>query len=83
MPKNFLFSNTAGVQLTEDGRDFVRSQITEEVKCVICLSKCFLVSANDGDYLACEKAPFEHNTGWKIHYSEKPYIWQPGCLINE
>ena len=68
------FSNTAGNQLDEKGREIIRKQITNEMTCSICGSLVFLVSMTDGDTIACTSKPFEHRTGFIIDYENETII---------
>ena len=71
----YYFENASGIQLTEDGKEYLRNRIMSHMRCE-CGASCFLMVMNDGASLACSRNPFEHKTNFVIEYDEEPKIVQ-------
>lgn len=60
---------SSGVILSEDGQKIIKAQL-DNIKCNECMSSVSLSSTDSADSIVCSQNA-NHDTGWKINYSQQ------------
>lgn len=68
--RKYYFENTAGMQLSGEGRSVIREAIVEKkLVCSHCGERLQLMSFQDGDCVICPIEIYKHPNNWRVRYN--------------